>query len=48
MGDLNRDCKVDLFDFALMAENWLEVEPNLPFGSVIINEVMAHSHATRA
>jgi hypothetical protein len=43
-GDLNRDCKVDLFDFALMADNWLEVEPNLPFGTVIINEIMSHSH----
>jgi hypothetical protein len=42
-GDLNRDCKVDLSDFALMAENWLEVEPNLPFGTVIINELMSHS-----
>jgi hypothetical protein len=44
LGDLNRDCKVDLFDFSLMADSWLEVEPNLPFGSVIINEVLAHSH----
>jgi hypothetical protein len=42
-GDLNRDCKVDLTDFALMAENWLSVEPNLPFGTVIINEIMTHS-----
>jgi len=45
-GDLNRDCKVDLFDFALMAESWLVVEPNLPFGTVIINEVVPHSHGT--
>ena len=45
-GDLNRDCKVNLFDFALMAESWLDIEPNLPVGSVIINEVMAHSHGT--
>lgn len=44
-GDLNRDCKVNFLDFELMAENWLEVEPNLPVGTVIINEVMAHSHA---
>ena len=43
-GDLNRDCKVDLSDFAMMAENWLNIEPNLPFGSVIINELRAHSH----
>ena len=43
-GDLNRDCKVDLYDFALMGESWLEVEPNLPTGTVIINEVMSHSH----
>jgi hypothetical protein len=43
VGDLNRDCKVNLFDFAAMAENWLEVEPNLPLGSVVINEVLAHS-----
>jgi hypothetical protein len=43
LGDLNRDCKVDLFDFASMAENWLDIEPNLPVGSVNINEVMAHS-----
>ena len=46
VGDLNRDCKVNFFDFELMAENWLEVEPNLPVGTVIINEVMAHSHGT--
>jgi hypothetical protein len=45
VGDLNRDCKVNFFDFELMAENWLEVEPNLPLGTVIINEVMAHAHA---
>jgi hypothetical protein len=45
-GDLNRDCKVDLFDFAVMAQNWLLVEPNLPLGTVIVNEVMAHSHGT--
>jgi len=44
-GDLNRDCKVDLFDFALMAENWLEIEPNLPVGSVTINELLSHAHA---
>jgi hypothetical protein len=44
-GDLNRDCKVNLVDFGLLAENWLEVEPNLPLGSVIINEALAHSHA---
>jgi hypothetical protein len=43
LGDLNRDCKVNLFDFASMAENWLDVEPNLPFGTVIINEIMTHS-----
>ncbi len=42
-GDLNRDCKVDFFDFEAMAETWLDVEPNLPTGTVIINEVMAHS-----
>jgi hypothetical protein len=47
-GDLNRDCKVDFSDFVLLAGSWLEVEPNLPFGTVIINEVMAHSHATAA
>jgi hypothetical protein len=46
VGDLNRDCKVNFFDFELLAENWLEVEPNLPVGTVIINEVMAHSHGT--
>jgi hypothetical protein len=46
VGDLNRDCKVDLFDFALMAESWLDIEPNLPFGTVIINEIMTHSHGT--
>ncbi len=45
VGDLNRDCKVNLFDFASLAENWLQEEPNLPLGSVVINEVMAHSHA---
>jgi hypothetical protein len=44
-GDLNRDCKVNLLDLGLLAENWLQEEPNLPLGSVIINEVMAHSHA---
>jgi hypothetical protein len=46
VGDLNRDCKVDLYDFASLADNWLEVEPNLPFGTVIINEIMTHSHGT--
>ena len=45
-GDLNRDCKVDLYDFALLADNWLEIEPNLPVGTVIINEVLAHAHDT--
>ena len=45
VGDLNRDCKVNLFDFAAMAANWLEAEPNLPLGSVIINEVLAHSYS---
>ena len=45
-GDLNRDCKVNLFDFGLMAESWLDIEPNLPVGSVVIYEVMAHSHGT--
>jgi hypothetical protein len=43
-GDLNRDCKVDLLDLAVLAQSWLEVEPNLPVGTVIISEVMAHSH----
>jgi hypothetical protein len=43
-GDLNRDCKVNFLDFRIMAENWLEVEPNLPVGTVIINELLAHSH----
>ena len=43
-GDLNRDCKVNFLDFALLAENWLE-EDALPLGSVVINEVMAHAHA---
>ncbi len=45
VGDLNRDCKVNFFDFELMANNWLQVEPNLPVGTVVINEVLAHSHA---
>ncbi|MBN2020095.1 MAG: lamin tail domain-containing protein [Sedimentisphaerales bacterium] len=45
VGDLNRDCLVNFYDFASLAVNWLEVEPNLPFGLVVINEVMAHSHA---
>ncbi len=45
-GDLNRDCKVDFFDLAVLAESWLEEEPNLPTGTVIINEVLAHSHGT--
>jgi hypothetical protein len=45
-GDLNRDCKVDLFDFATLADSWLQVEPNLPTGTVVINEVMAHSSGT--
>ena len=22
-GDINNDCKVDFYDFAIMAENWL-------------------------
>jgi len=44
-GDLNRDCNVNLFDLGVLANNWLEVEPNLPTGTVIVNEVMAHSHA---
>jgi hypothetical protein len=47
VGDLNKDCKVNLLDFGLMAANWLE-EDKLPLGSVIINEVMAHSHAFAA
>ena len=46
-GDLNRDCKVNLLDLGLLAENWLE-EDTLPLGSVVINEVMAHSHAVAA
>ncbi len=45
VGDLNRDCKVNLLDFGLLAENWLQEEP-LPLGSVVINEVLAHTHAT--
>jgi len=45
VGDLNRDCNVNLLDFGMMAENWLQEEPNLPLGTVVINEVMAHSHA---
>jgi len=43
-GDLNRDCKVNLLDLILLVENWLE-EGTLPPGSVVINEVLAHSHA---
>jgi hypothetical protein len=43
-GDLNRDCIVDFLDLAVLAESWLDVEPNLPTGTVVINEVMAHSH----
>ncbi len=43
-GDLNRDCKVDFLDLAVLADSWLEVEPNLPTGTVIINEVLSHSH----
>jgi hypothetical protein len=42
-GDLNRDCKADFLDFAVLADSWLEVEPNLPTDTVIISEVMAHS-----
>jgi hypothetical protein len=45
-GDLNGDCKVNLLDLAITADSWLEEEPNLPLGTVLINEVMAHSHAT--
>lgn len=44
VGDLNRNCKVNLLDLVLLAENWLE-EGTLPPGSVLINEVMAHSHS---
>jgi hypothetical protein len=43
-GDLNRDCKVDFHDLGLLAGSWLEVEPNLPVGTVVINEALAHSH----
>jgi hypothetical protein len=35
---------VNLLDFGLLAANWLE-EDTLPLGSVVINEVLAHSHA---
>jgi len=45
VGDLNGDCKVNLLDLGTLAVNWLDEEPNLPLGSVVINEVMAHSHA---
>lgn len=45
IGDLNRDCKVNLLDFGLIAASWLEENPNLPLGTVVINEVLAHSHA---
>jgi len=37
IGDLNDDCRVDLLDFAIMAENWLNdcnfllISENLPF-----------------
>lgn len=44
MGDLNRDCKVNLLDLTLLAANWLQ-EGTLPPGSVLINEVMAHTHS---
>ena len=45
-GDLNRDCRVDLHDLGLLAGSWLEVEPNLPVGSVVINELLSHAHDT--
>jgi hypothetical protein len=45
-GDLNRDCIVDFLDLAVLAESWLDVEPDLPTGTVVINEVMTHSHGT--
>jgi hypothetical protein len=47
VGDLNRDCKVNLLDFGLLAANWLE-EDALPLGSVVVSEVLAHSHAVAA
>jgi hypothetical protein len=37
-GDLNRDCKVDLYDFAIFAEDWLTCtmpdEPNCELGKI--------------
>ncbi len=45
-GDLNGDCKVNLLDLGYMADNWLQAEPNLPLHTVVINELLAHSHAT--
>ncbi|MBN1788194.1 MAG: lamin tail domain-containing protein [Sedimentisphaerales bacterium] len=44
IGDLNGDCKVNLLDLGIMGENWLDSEPDLPLETIVINEVMAHSH----
>lgn len=43
VGDLNDDCIVNAFDLALLATSWLE-KGTPPAGSVVINEVMSHSH----